>query len=76
MKLASALVRALVALPRRAGAYAFGIVVGFPDERLRGNYPNYAGGSGNHTAERADLQSGTAERRALATQWMTSGTTS
>lgn len=68
--------RALAALPRRAGAYAFGIVFGFPDERLRGNYPNCAGGPRNRTAERADLQSGDAERRALATQWMTGGTTS
>ncbi|MBC3761356.1 hypothetical protein ACUN7V_05580 [Quadrisphaera oryzae] len=76
MKLASALVRALAALPRRAGAYASGIVVGFSDERLRGNFPNYAGGPGNRTAERADLQSGDAERRALATQWMTGGPTS
>jgi hypothetical protein len=74
--IASAVLRALVALPRRAGAYPFGVVFGVPDERLRGNHPDCGGGPGDRTTERADLQSGDAERRALATPWMTGGTTS
>ncbi|WP_146211041.1 hypothetical protein [Quadrisphaera granulorum] len=41
MTITSALVRALVSLPRRAGAYAYGIVFGFPNERRYGNHPGY-----------------------------------
>lgn len=66
MKLASALVRALVALPRRAGAYAFGIVFGFPDERRYGNHPGYR----NETASSrslTDARVGDAHLRAVAT---------
>lgn len=68
--------RASVALDRRAGAYLFGIVLGFPDERQRGNFPHAPGRPGSRGTQRADLQSGDAERRAVATQVMTGGTTS
>ncbi|MEH3077405.1 MAG: hypothetical protein PGN11_12160 [Quadrisphaera sp.] len=66
MMIASAVLRALVALPRRAGAYAFGIVFGFPDERLYGNNPGYrdqAAGSGSTT----DGLAGDAHLRAVGT---------
>ena len=70
------LVRSLLLVDRRAGAYLFGLVFGFPDERRRGNFPNTPGRPGSRAADRADLQSGDAERRALATQVMTGGSTS
>lgn len=70
------LLRASVALDRRVGAHLAGIVVGFPDERRRGNLPNTPGRPGSRGTQRADLQSGDAERRAVATQVMTGGTTS
>jgi len=68
--------RASTALDRSVGAYLFGVVLGFPDERRRGNFPNAPGRPGSRGAQRADLQSGDAERRAVATQVMTGGTSS
>jgi len=70
------LLRASVALDRRVGAYLTGIVVGFPDERRRGDFPHTPGRPGSRGTQRADLQSADAERRAVATQVMTGGTTS
>ena len=68
--------RASTALDRSVGAHLVGVVLGFPDERRRGNFPNAPGRPGSRVTQRADLQSGDAERRAVATQVMTGGTSS
>lgn len=61
------LVRSLLQVDRRVGAYLFGLVFGFRAERTYGNHPGYRNETSGRSSERARALEGEAHLRAVAT---------
>ncbi|MBF5080593.1 hypothetical protein [Quadrisphaera sp. INWT6] len=62
-----ALVRSLLQVDRRVGAYLFGLVFGFRAERTHGNHPGYRNEVVGRSSARAQGLEGEAHLRAVAT---------
>jgi len=61
------LVRSLLQVDRRTGAYLFGLVFGFRAERTYGNHPGYRYEMTGRSSARAQGLEGEAHLRAVAT---------
>jgi len=67
------LVRSLLQVDRRTGAYLFGLVFGFRAERTYGNHPGYRNEVVGRSSSRSQGLEGEAHLRAVATSFTAGG---